>query len=468
MARNKFIRLLTKLTGSVTAPEMVQRELLFEESSDSLVFKKTNNNLVRISGGGSSITPQPYQDSPTETTLRDALVSSGLMLPQPSYSVSGTISGSGISGVAMSLTGAQNYNTTTDGSGNFTFTGVIDGSYTLTANLGGFVYSPANRSVTVSGANITAQNFTGAAFTASEETTTTHFFVTGSNGMRAVRKSDLFQESATFSPLATRGTRYIIHNGRIFVPSGTDSAIYVFDSTTFAHVRTISAGALGFFGVVQVHASGSKLAAIAQSFVRFFSFDNGTNTETMLGGAISIDNGIADSANDGTDIFLGHAASPQPYNLTRLNWATQTPTTSMLTGGFAGTGITSLTLGASAMLVTTSSIYSRYDKTTLAQIGSNTSLGAGLEGRVAFSGGKFWFASGLNLRYINESDGSLGIATGISPAFITSRGVIADSANVYVADQDSTRIHVINSTTNAQVGAAASISGISQISYLRA
>ena len=50
----------------------------------------------------------------------------------------------------------------TNSSGQFSFTGLANGSYTLTPSLAGYTFSPANRSVTINGANVTGQNFTGA------------------------------------------------------------------------------------------------------------------------------------------------------------------------------------------------------------------------------------------------------------------------------------------------------------------
>ena len=77
------------------------------------------------------------------------------------YTISGTVStsaGVGISGVTVSRGGAS---TTTNSSGQYTLSGVANGSYTLTPSLSGYTFSPTSRSVSVSGANITGQNFTG-------------------------------------------------------------------------------------------------------------------------------------------------------------------------------------------------------------------------------------------------------------------------------------------------------------------
>ncbi|MBO9663044.1 MAG: pre-peptidase C-terminal domain-containing protein [Dokdonella sp.] len=77
------------------------------------------------------------------------------------WSVSGTVTtsaGVGISGVTVG-TGASS--TTTNSSGAYTLGGLANGSYTLTPSLSGYTFSPASRSVTVSGANVSGADFTG-------------------------------------------------------------------------------------------------------------------------------------------------------------------------------------------------------------------------------------------------------------------------------------------------------------------
>ena len=81
------------------------------------------------------------------------------------YTVSGTVTlgGSPLPNVTVSLVGATGTTTATTGSdGSFTFSGVTDGSYTLTPALSGYTFAPSSRSVTVSGSNVTGQDFTAA------------------------------------------------------------------------------------------------------------------------------------------------------------------------------------------------------------------------------------------------------------------------------------------------------------------
>jgi hypothetical protein len=80
------------------------------------------------------------------------------------FTISGTITPtSGGSGATVLLSGAAGATTTTNSSGIYTFTGLASGSYTVTPSDSGFTYTPASKSVTVSGANQTGVNFIAAA-----------------------------------------------------------------------------------------------------------------------------------------------------------------------------------------------------------------------------------------------------------------------------------------------------------------
>ncbi|MGD0276272.1 MAG: DUF3443 family protein [Syntrophales bacterium] len=71
-----------------------------------------------------------------------------------------TLNGSGLAGVMVTMIGTGSSSTTTDASGNYSFTGVVSGSYTIIPFMVAYTFNPAYLSVTVNGANVTVQNFT--------------------------------------------------------------------------------------------------------------------------------------------------------------------------------------------------------------------------------------------------------------------------------------------------------------------
>jgi hypothetical protein len=80
--------------------------------------------------------------------------------PVTTFNVSGTVTsgGSALAGVTLTMSGQGTQLTAADGK--FSFAAVPNGSYTLTPSLNGYSFTPPNRAITVSGANLAAQDFT--------------------------------------------------------------------------------------------------------------------------------------------------------------------------------------------------------------------------------------------------------------------------------------------------------------------
>lgn len=80
----------------------------------------------------------------------------------PTFSLSGTITGSGGNGSLVTLSGAASTSLVADASGNFGFANLANGTYTVTPSKTGFTFSPISQTVTVNGANLTGVNFASA------------------------------------------------------------------------------------------------------------------------------------------------------------------------------------------------------------------------------------------------------------------------------------------------------------------
>jgi hypothetical protein len=83
----------------------------------------------------------------------------------PRYSIKGTVSvdGTATSGISVALSGTSTASTTTDPSGNFTFSGLNNGTYTLTPVIptanAGYYYDSTNCTVTIADADATSKTF---------------------------------------------------------------------------------------------------------------------------------------------------------------------------------------------------------------------------------------------------------------------------------------------------------------------
>jgi hypothetical protein len=77
--------------------------------------------------------------------------------PSGSYTISGAVSGSA---ATLNLSGAATGSTVTDGTGQYTFSGLANGSYVVTPSQSGSAFTPSKVSVTVNGKAIKGVNFT--------------------------------------------------------------------------------------------------------------------------------------------------------------------------------------------------------------------------------------------------------------------------------------------------------------------
>lgn len=124
-----------------------------------------------VANGSYTITPilTGYTFSPASltVTLNGANITNAdftaTVIPAPTYGISGTVSGAVLQGVTLTLTGSASATTTTDASGNYSFTGLANGYYTLTPTLTGYIFNLASTAVAISGSNVTGTNFTALA-----------------------------------------------------------------------------------------------------------------------------------------------------------------------------------------------------------------------------------------------------------------------------------------------------------------
>lgn len=125
------------------------------------------------------------------------------------YTISGTVAGSAVAGVVVTLNGSNVGSAVTDLSGNYTFTALVAGTYTVTASLDGYSFS-SPLIVSLSNVDSAANNFTSTAA------------ATGGN---------LAFTAVNALPQATVGTPY--SNSVIKSISG-GTAPYHYESDTFA------------------------------------------------------------------------------------------------------------------------------------------------------------------------------------------------------------------------------------------
>ena len=141
------------LTGTATASTTT-------DSGGHYIFSSLNN-------GSYTVTPSKtgYSFSPTNSAVNVSNANVGstnftaAAIVVPTYGLSGTVTGAVLQNVLITLSGAGSASTLTNGSGNYSFSGVVNGNYTATPSLTGYTFNPVNAEVTISGANAPVGNF---------------------------------------------------------------------------------------------------------------------------------------------------------------------------------------------------------------------------------------------------------------------------------------------------------------------
>lgn len=131
------------------------------DASGNYTFSGLANGNYSVTPSKTGLTFSPTSSSQTVNGANISAVNFTATAIAGFFSISGSVTsgGSGLSGVTITLSGAGSGTATTDASGNYTFSGLVNGSYTVTPSKTGFTFSPASSPQTVSGVNISSVNF---------------------------------------------------------------------------------------------------------------------------------------------------------------------------------------------------------------------------------------------------------------------------------------------------------------------
>jgi inhibitor of cysteine peptidase len=149
----------TKKTIAVTLPYGTDvTALVAKFSATGVSVKVGSTNQVSGTTANDFTNPVVYSVTATDASTQDYTVT--VTLAEPSYSISGKVSGDVLSGIKITLSGAGSASTTTDTGGNYSFSGAAKGSYTITPSMTGYAFNPTSINATVNNADLAEQNFT--------------------------------------------------------------------------------------------------------------------------------------------------------------------------------------------------------------------------------------------------------------------------------------------------------------------
>src|SRR5260370_4878747 len=129
-----------------------------------------NFTVSGLANGTYTITPSHagYSFSPSSmnVTISNASVTTGISFTATAltFGISGTLNPAiGGSGATVTLSGPASSTTTSDGAGNYSFSGLANGMYAVTPSHAGYTFNPGTQTATINGANVTGVNFTAQA-----------------------------------------------------------------------------------------------------------------------------------------------------------------------------------------------------------------------------------------------------------------------------------------------------------------
>lgn len=128
-------------------------------------------SFTGLANGSYTVTPVKsgfiMTPSSQPVTVNGANVTANFSSAAQTFTITGTISGTGGNGATVLLSGTAGATTTANASGAYTFSGLANGSYTVTPSKAGFIMTPASQGVSINGANGTANFSSAQAFTIS-------------------------------------------------------------------------------------------------------------------------------------------------------------------------------------------------------------------------------------------------------------------------------------------------------------
>ncbi len=246
------------LTGAASATTTA-------DASGHYTFTGLANGTYTVTPSRSGYTFTPASASGTLYNANVTGVDFTAIASTATYSLSGLISPASLgTGTTLTLSGGATGTTGTTSTGAFSFTSLTNGTYTVTPSRPGYTFTPAARTVTINGANVTGVNFTasgivgysisgtiapaanGAGSTvtltgAASATTTAdasgHYTFTGlANGTYTVTPS---RSGYTFTPKSASGTLYNANvTGVDFTATAAVSTVIFYDDFTGTSIDT--------------------------------------------------------------------------------------------------------------------------------------------------------------------------------------------------------------------------------------
>jgi Domain of unknown function (DUF4082)/Bacterial Ig domain/Carboxypeptidase regulatory-like domain len=264
------------------------------------------------------------------------------------FSLSGTISGPGGPGTTVSLTGASTATTTADGSGNYSFTGLLNGSYTVTPSKSGYIFSPVSQSVTISGANLSAVNFSSSVTVASLVISPASV-IGGSNSSGTVTLSAPAPLGGTVVTLSSSNTAAAQVPATVTVAANATTATFtVTTSPVAANTSSTISATFGTTQTASLMVTAATLSSVTLNPTSVIGSTSSTGTVTLNGPAPSGGAVVSLSSSNpaAAQVPISVTVPPNATTATFIATTSPVPTTTSLTisGTYGSTQSASFTV----------------------------------------------------------------------------------------------------------------------------
>ena len=404
-----------------------------------------------------SFTPLDYIVPPSDTdtsrqafliALHNEMLTKSMMLPAPTYTISGAITGDILSGVTLELrdnaTNTLITSVVSDAGGNYAFPAQPTGTYKVIPSLAGYVFNPL-QAVQNLVADVTV-NFASVQFSYQPHASPNYFLVP-QNGqthrLRVVNRVTKAVETtpASFNVFTNDIATPTYANGRWFIADKTTS-VRVFDESWTLMETIVFPNPIRF-----VVKAGNKFLAATDAFnvhtntVQFFTYDYGTDEATL--GTVLSNCGVYDMAANDVSVF-GVASNI------------------LSVVDIAGETLNNIALGSSVqghIALTETHLYiganNYLSRVNLDGSNYTTLLNTPYPGSNFFSNTKFAYAQG-QIWYNKQAASKLfryDIANNLFFDYSQVQypsGVITDGTDVYAADTINSFVHIFDAATGVQ------------------
>jgi uncharacterized protein DUF4082/Big-like domain-containing protein len=271
------------------------------------------------------------------------------------FSIAGTISGSGGNAATVTLGGSASATTTASATGAYTFTGLVNGSYTVTPSKSGFSFTPASQNVIINGANLAAVNFASAAVTLASVALQPATVTGGASSTGTATLSTAAPAGGAVVALQSSNSSVAQLPPSVTIPAGSTSATFTIGTAPVpANTSVIISGTLGVARTATLTVNAAVLSSVTRTPRSVVGGNSSSGTATLTGAApaggalVTLSSSNTGVGQVPASVTIPAGATSASFTITTSGVAAQTLVT--ITGVYVTSRNTSLTVNPASLI----------------------------------------------------------------------------------------------------------------------